>query len=198
MRALVIVITLFGLGAHAQVPGPKGSNAIKNDWLALLANGCDLTKHKVYTPFETSVLRNTPYALKGYAFKSEGLRALFGADGKWYVPKSNATPKFAPPVSACIKAIKTYEKAMKFAGLKGFKELIFKEYDTYLDIRAHNQMFIGGAVSTRTDSKALADGSWHANLECPKCKKLQTYQLMCSKSLGCALVVPGDGSLIVE
>lgn len=85
MRTLILfALTLLAQPALAK-PTP---NAVKE---ALLAAKCDLAAHGVRTPFGASVLRNTPYALAGYTFKSEGLRALFSADGDWYVPKGKAT-----------------------------------------------------------------------------------------------------------
>jgi hypothetical protein len=194
MRLTLSLLALFAVSAHA-APTPK--NSIKNDWLALMANGCDLAKHQVYTSFEASVLRNTPYALAGYAFKSDGLRALFSADGGWYTPKSKSAPTFEPKVSACIAKIKAFEKTEKFKGNTGFKELMFKEYDTYVAIREHNKLFTGGVPTASIDS-AATNGNWFATLECPKCTGLQTYQLMCSAAQGCELVVPGDGSIRVE
>lgn len=189
------LITLFGLlalcaTAHAKQP----PNAVKQDWLALMASGCDLQKHRVRTPFGASALRNTPYALAGYAFKSPGLRALFSADGGWYQPKSKAAPKFSPEVGACIKKLKALEATWKpkTGSLKALKEEIFMFRDTYLDIRGHSKAMDGGP----SEWSAVASDDTRAEVICKTCKGLQHYRLICPKGEDCLVFVAGTGEYV--
>lgn len=208
MRTLSLLLaTLFGLPAMAAPPAEADPTAIdwnsvesqlfkdvdalpagliKNDWLALLSTGCDLEKHKVHTPFEASVLRNTPYALKGYEFKSLGLRALFRADGAWYVKKDRSQPKFEPKVSACIAKIKAFEKAQAakwkaaFPRLRLFKERLFQSRSSYLRIRAFNHDLGAGPVRMTAARTVGRAPDMTTDVACTACKKgLKGYKVVC-------------------
>lgn len=190
MRIILLVLSLLAVSATAHARDP--ANALKDDWTALMATGCDLVKHRVRTPIEASVLRNTPYALAGYAFKSKGLRAIFSADGGWYTPKGKATPKFSPAVSACIKKLKTLEATWKskVGNNKALKEAVFRDRSSYLEVRSHSKLMVGGA-SEWSSSKLRAE------VKCRDCKALQYYQLVCPsfEADTCMVVVPGTGDL---
>lgn len=208
MRTLCLFLTtMFSLTAHAAPPTQADLTAIdwnaverqlfhdvkslapgliKNDWLALLRNGCDLGKHKVRTPFEASVLRNTPYALKGYDFKSLGLRALFRADGAWYQKKDRSTPTFEPKVGACIAKIKAFEKAnaakwkTAFPRLKLFKERLFQSRESYLRIRAFNHDLGPGPVRMTPARTVGRPPDMTTDVACTKCKTgLSAYKVVC-------------------
>ncbi len=109
MRLLAAL--LFAAPTLAQ--GAPPTSPILKDWQALLADKCDLAKHHVVTPLGARVLRNAPYAQQGYVFKSAELRALYSADGGWYVPKPEAKPVFDAAVGQCIKALKAHEAALR-------------------------------------------------------------------------------------
>lgn len=110
LRALVLMFILPS-AALAHETGSK--TPLLDDWKALLAGGCNLDAAHVRTPIEARILRNTPYAAAGYAFKSAELTALYGADGGWYTPDPAARPTFEPAVGQCIKALKTHEAALR-------------------------------------------------------------------------------------
>lgn len=189
MRPLLCLITLLSLTASASA-GPK-DRALLDDWNSLVNGGCDLAKNNVRTPIEASVLRNTPYAMAGYAFKSAGLRALFSADGGWYTPKSKATPKFAPAVSACIKKIKALEGTFKAQVniTKALKERIFADRAVYVDIRNHSRYMKRGASVLKADPKGGFD------VRCKGCAGLNYYMVECRAGQACMVVVPGTGDV---
>lgn len=108
MRTLICLLLATGV-AHAETP----KQPLLTAWEALLKTGCDLEKAHVRTPIEARVLRNLPYAKQGYVFKSLELTAVYQADGGWYAPKADAKPSFTPAEGACIKALKTHEKALR-------------------------------------------------------------------------------------
>jgi hypothetical protein len=186
MRTLTLLALILLASTGYAKPEP---DAIKSDWNALIASNCDLSAHAVRTPFAASVLRNTPYALAGYAFKSDGLRAIFAADGDWYVPKGKATPKFSPKVSACIARIKAFEATIKPAKgtWKAFKERVFKSRMTYLEIRGHSQLMQGAAATLSATDTAM-------DVKCAGCTGLQYFQIMCDDN-DCLVIVPGTGDL---
>lgn len=106
----IILCILPSLGiAHELSDQPS----ILKQWETLLAQRCDLDLAHIRTPIEARVLRNAPYAMQGYVFKSPELTALFSADGGWYLPNPNAKPKFKPVVSQCIKTLKNREKELR-------------------------------------------------------------------------------------
>ncbi len=124
MRAAVLTAPLLiaalcpPAGAQGKAPMPSATKMaagpILEDWQGLLKDGCDLEKAHVRTPIEARVLRNAPYAAKGYTFKSAELTALFAADGGWYTPDPAVkAPKFTPAEGACIKKLKTHEQALR-------------------------------------------------------------------------------------
>lgn len=197
MRAPLTLITtglmLLALTAVAHADKPK-PNALLDDWNTLVNSGCDLDKHRVRTPIEASVLRNTPYAMAGYAFKSKGLRAIFSADGAWYTPRSKAAPKFLPKVGACISKLKALEAQFKASvgALKAVKERVFLDRSTYLDVRGHSKLMAGGASTVRTN---LSGG---LSVACKTCTQLNYYELICPKSEDCLVVVAGTGDHIPE
>ncbi|MCA9547730.1 MAG: YARHG domain-containing protein [Myxococcales bacterium] len=187
MRALVLIAiaTLLALPAHAK-PTP---GVVKADWEALLAAKCDLAAHGVRTPFGASALRNTPYALAGYTFKSEGLRALFTADGGWYQPKGTAAPKFTPEVGACIQKLKAFEATQKpkVGTWNVFKERVFKDHATYTEIRSHSRLMQGGPSE-------ISGTDTDMDVTCKACTGLQLFQVHCTDS-ECLVIVPGTGDL---
>ncbi|MFN3199288.1 MAG: YARHG domain-containing protein [Bradymonadia bacterium] len=188
MRTLALLtflsLTLFSEIALAKEPG---NEAIKADWEALLATQCDLTARNVRTPFAASVLRNTPYALAGYTFKSEGLRALFAADGSWYTPKGKIKPKFTAEVKACIDKIRAFEaeQGFKSSSWKTLKERVFKDRLTYLEIRGHSLIMKGGPSTTSAMGPDM-------DVRCPTCEGLRVFQLHCDDR-ECLVLVPGTG-----
>lgn len=208
MRTLCLALTaLFSLAAQAAPPSPTKASPIdwskvermlsgdvnklppdliKNDWLDLLRNGCDLEKHKVRTPFEASALRNTPYALKGYAFKNMDLRALFKTDGAWYTPKDRTAPSFEPQVSACIAKIKKFEKAnaakwkAAFSKLDLFKNRMFQSRPAYLRIRAFNHDLGPGPVRMTPEPRSRGYTNMTTDVACTTCKTgLSSYKVVC-------------------
>jgi hypothetical protein len=188
MRCLLSLATLICLTATAQAnPKPR---ALLDDWNALVNGGCDLEKHNVRTPIEASVLRNTPYAMAGYAFKSAGLRAIFSADGRWYTPTSKATPKFHKLVGPCIKKLKALEAKMKaqVGNTKALKEQVFKDRAAYLDVRNHSRYMKRGTSVLKATFTGFS-------VQCHGCAGLNYYELVCIKDEGCQVLVPGTGDV---
>lgn len=190
----LIAPSLLLLGLAATAHAKDKADALLDDWNALVNSGCDLDAHQVRTPIEASVLRNTPYAMAGYAFKSEGLRSIFSADGTWYAPKSKAAPKFHPKVTSCIKKLKALETKMKAAvgGIKAVKEKIFKDRSTYLELRGHSQMMKGGASTLGLN---LSGGF---SVACASCTALNYYEVICPKTESCLVFVAGTGDRIPD
>lgn len=184
---LAILLALTALAATAQAkPEPS---PLKADWAGLLAARCDLVAHGVRTPFGASVLRNTPYALAGYTFKSPGLRALFAADGGWYQPTHRKAPTFDAATRACIKKIKAFEASLaaKPGAWKAFKARVFADRATYLDIRGHSQLMKGGPSTAAGTDTAM-------DVTCRACTELQLFQIQCGPN-ECLVIVPGTGDL---
>lgn len=92
---------------------PSKSPLLSN-WHAVVSEqGCDLKLAHVRTPIEARVLRNLPYAVRGYVFKSPELTALYAADGGWYTPNPAAKMTFNAKEGACIKALKAHEAKLR-------------------------------------------------------------------------------------
>jgi hypothetical protein len=191
MRFILPALLLcFATAAQADQP-PVG--ALKADWLALMATKCDLDAHGVRTPIEASVLRNTPYAMQGYTFKTAALGMLFDSDGEWYVPKPKMTPKFSPAEGACIKKIKAFEAAHKktIKGMKRIKTAFFVDRGAYFEVRGHSKLMAGTAAHTLS-----LNSNYSLEVRCPKCTKLQIFTVMCSaEGNDCGVLVPGMGML---
>ena len=192
MRFILPALLLcFAASAHANQP-PVG--AMKADWLGLLAAKCDLEAHGVRTPIEASVLRNTPYAIQGYTFKTPELGMIFDSDGDWYVPKPNVTPKFTPAEGACISKIKAFEAALKAkmgpkaGAMIALKAATFVDRRAYFELRGHSKLLVGGTPELTLSEDLQLD------VRCPKCTKLQVFTYRCEAD-GCTVLVPGTGDL---
>lgn len=192
MRALTLLLTLIATPAFA------GESPIKADWEALLAGDCDLVAAHVVTDIEARVLRNAPYALKGYVFKSAELTALYGADGGWYVPNKDAKLDFTPKEGACIKKIKALEaslvKAKKTIEAK-FAERFTANHEAVVALRANTAGFSGGLFLVRVH-KTADDTTWEiGDASCAPTKTnpegdCNVLQLICGKT-SCLLNAPG-------
>lgn len=118
LSALIIAgLGLLASLAHAtQEPikiDAKKSPLLANWNTVVGEQGCDLTRAHVRTPIEARALRNLPYAIRGYVFKSPELTALYQADGGWYAPNPAAKMTFSPKEGACIKALKEHEATLR-------------------------------------------------------------------------------------
>ena len=115
---LSIILTASAVMAQpAAAPAPtkpeKTEGVLRANWAALLKSGCDLKAQGVGIPIDARVLRNTPFAMKGRAFASPDLAALFGKDGGWYVADPKANPTFVGAELACIDKLKKHEDALR-------------------------------------------------------------------------------------
>ena len=88
------------------------ANFVHTTYATLLASGCDVEAFGVRTPLEARVLRNTPYAVRGYQFRSPELGALYARDGSWYHPRPGKVTITGPDAS-CVKRLKQHEKALR-------------------------------------------------------------------------------------
>lgn len=187
MRALLSILTLLAASPSLAEPtdaSPAPAN-LKSDWSQLLAGGCDLDAAHVHTTLEASALRNTPYALKGYAFKAKELTLLFQADGGWYVPDPAVkAPTFTPEESACIKRLKEREASLdaKVAIDAGFKAKFLADHLNVMDLRSHTRLFGKQPVTTARLGKGYV-------LTTPE-GELRELQLSC-EATECHLLVPG-------
>lgn len=185
MRTLLLL--LMPAAALANAPAqPTAPTPLKNDWEVLLAGDCDLEKAHVRTTIEASALRNTPYALKGYAFKTPELTKLFQADGGWYTPDPAVKePTFTLPEQACIKKLKDHEAALdaKVEIPKAFKTAFLGDHQNVIDLRAHTARFGAGPVKLTRYGKSF-------ELQCEPCPNEAIVQLSCEGDT-CHLLVPG-------
>ena len=117
---LSIIATASAVMAQPALPAPtktekteKTEGVLRANWAALLKSGCDLKAQGVGIPIDARVLRNTPFAMKGRAFASPDLAALFGKDGGWYVADPKANPTFVGAELACIDKLKKHEDALR-------------------------------------------------------------------------------------
>lgn len=108
--ALALVITAIQV---AEPPPKQPTTPVKNAWLSLQAQKCDLKLAVVATPIEARVLRNTAYAIAGKRLKSAELLKLFTADGGWYTPSDKAKINLDPPTKRCIARLKAHEDALR-------------------------------------------------------------------------------------
>lgn len=110
----VVLVTILATAARSQ-PAPPAPSAgvLRSHWADLLKGGCNLDKSGVATPIDARVLRNTPFAMKGYAFKSADLTTLFGSDGGWYAAAPKSAPTFAGAEKACIDKLKKHEDTLR-------------------------------------------------------------------------------------
>ncbi|MEZ4471515.1 MAG: YARHG domain-containing protein [bacterium] len=174
MRTLLILCALAA-PALAQSTGSTSDAgpSVRGEWEALLAGGCDLDAHHVLTTIEAAALRNTPYALKGYVFKTPELARLFGADGGWYKPDPAVTaPAFALPEQACIKKLKDHEAALDAQAPldKSVKNAFLGDRATWLELRAHTRQWKGQAIKRTRLGKGL-------ELSCAACADFHVLQL---------------------
>ena len=99
-------------------PVAVAKGPVRQTWEALVASGCDLKAARIFTSVEARVVRNVPFALKGYRFKDVNLRLIFEADGGWYTPQVDEPPALSAQETACVDRLKTLEaelyKAMPF------------------------------------------------------------------------------------
>jgi hypothetical protein len=99
-------------------PVAVSKGPVRQTWEALVASGCDLKAARIFTSVEARVVRNVPFALKGYRFKDVNLRLIFEADGGWYSPQVDEPPTLSPQESACVDRLKALEaelhKALPF------------------------------------------------------------------------------------
>ncbi len=193
LLTLAALVGLAGPDAREADPSP-----VRSDWQALLAADCDTTKQHVVTPVEARVLRNMPYALGGYAFRSEELTALFTADGGWYRPDPKVKKlTFTKPEQRCIDKLKALEKKLraKMPFEKTFERKLTADHDAVRDLRFGTSMFPNGVVtadrhpSGDTVTRELGDESCTRRHEHPEglCGVLQ---LICDPAR-CVIVAPG-------
>lgn len=181
---------------QAQNPTATKSGPVLEDWNALLTGGCDLEKAHVRTPIEARVLRNTPYAAKGYTFKSAELTALYAADGGWYAPDPKVkAPKFTPAEGVCIKKLKGHEKALRKAIAidKPFETRFTAQHEAVKSLRFASQG-LGGPVWRVKKYGAGKDVTWELGDD--SCKKpneegqCNVIQLICNEAQ-CLINTPG-------
>ena len=156
MRTLLILCALAA-PALAESTGSTSDAgpSVRGEWEALLAGGCDLDAHHVLTTIEAAALRNAPYALKGYVFKTPELGRLYAADGGWYRPDpAVSAPTFTLPEQACIKKLKDHE-----AALDAQAPLVAVGRDAADDLRRVARLLSGTSAPITTGSHGTA-GWW--------------------------------------
>lgn len=114
---LSLLVSLSG-PALATTPTPEllvhgESGAARTAWKELMAAGCDLDQLRVWSPIEARVLRNTPYALRGYTFSSDELTALFRSDGTDYYVAQGKDVTLPADELACAQTLKAREEALR-------------------------------------------------------------------------------------
>jgi hypothetical protein len=179
-------------------PALANESPLKTDWEALLAGGCDLAAAHVVSDVEARVLRNLPYALKGYVFKSPELAKLYGADGAWYTPDAAAKIDFDPKTMACVEKLKKLEDDLAKSGKalpKAFAARFTAHHEAVVALRANTAGFSGGlhrVARTKTadgEMWELGDRSCAATKTNPE-GHCNVLQLICNAAT-CLLVAPG-------
>ena len=174
MRTLLILCALAA-PALAESTGSTSDAgpSVRGEWEALLAGGCDLDAHHVLTTIEAAALRNAPYALKGYVFKTPELGRLYAADGGWYRPDpAVSAPTFTLPEQACIKKLKDHEAALDAQAPldKRVKNAFLGDRATWLELRAHTRLWRGTRVKRAVLGKVFV-------MTCDVCTDFHALQL---------------------
>jgi hypothetical protein len=84
-------------------------------WNALITAGCDPkgTMTHVWTPVEARILRNVPYAMRGYTFSSRELDVFFTrAERNWYEAHTKDV-KLPEEARACVDRLKAHEDELR-------------------------------------------------------------------------------------
>lgn len=101
----------------AEVPPAEEAKPpqVYRDWDELLANDCDLShKSRVWNPLELRILRNAPYARKGWRFSAPELAAYFAAVDSSYSPgESNDAITLDAKEQACVETLKAAETKLR-------------------------------------------------------------------------------------
>ncbi len=126
----------------------------------LMKTGCDLNKYSIGTPIETRVLRNIPFALAGYKFKSEELSALFLNDGDWYKPQEKALPHLSRKDARCVAKLKKLEWKLrkKLPIDKKIEQVITRHPAVFLSLRKGVQS--GSRFGKAKGKASLNKWSW--------------------------------------
>ena len=101
----LIAILVSSKPLHAQ------TRSIKADFEKFLNGGCQVSQ--LVTQVETRILKNVPFATKGYTFKSKDLTQIYKNNGGWYVPKGNQSPKLTAEEQKCVSKLSARESALK-------------------------------------------------------------------------------------
>lgn len=196
LSAVLLSGVLLSAGAAMAAPNAKTSPVL-TDWDAVLAGGCNLDAAHVHTPIEARVLRNTPYARKGYVFKSYALTALFAADGGWYAPNPNAKLDFTPVESACIKALKARETTLRklMNWPKKWEEMFTSQHRAVVHLRSSTKGQFGPVTVVQKDPEAWTIGGADCKGKLPSGDgHCWILNLFCSDGTGtleCGVSAPG-------
>ncbi len=106
---------------RAPTPSPSidmnMAGAAARAWSKLIESGCDPSAGDthVWTALEARVLRNVPFAMRGYSFSSADLTAFFSADGRaWY--EGHSKDVVLPEAAAtCVDRLKSHEQGLRAA-----------------------------------------------------------------------------------
>jgi hypothetical protein len=188
--AIVTAAVVLATAVHGQST-PPAPGVLRGHWSDLLKGGCNLEKSGVATPIDARVLRNTPFAMKGYAFKSADLTALFGSDGGWYIADPKSAPTFAGAEQACIDKLKKHEDALrkKVALDATFEARFTATLDAVKALREMSQGF--GASTLQMTSQKTGTGLQYVFTE-QGCKKDCTaIFLICEADQPCVALGAG-------
>jgi hypothetical protein len=78
-----------------------------NGWANLIENGCDTSK--IWTPIEARILRNTPFAMRGYDFVSFDLKSFFLVDGASYYEGHTRNIILPKDAQSCVDSLAKHE-----------------------------------------------------------------------------------------
>ena len=203
MKLPALILAAFGLmasSAHATQTklDPKKSPLLVN-WNTIFQQGCDLKAAHVRTPIEARILRNLPYAARGYVFKSPELTALYAADGGWYAPNPAAKMTFTAQEGACIKALKAHEAELRkmMPWPKAWEAKFTGQHAAVIHLRQSTKLL--GRV-TYTQKDAAGEGWMLGGEDCrgkpwSEAAPCTIYQLFChtptGKPLECGVNAPG-------
>jgi len=160
--AVGVAILLFApAAARAGGEGP-----IHSTYQELRASGCDLSKTPVYTPVVARLLRNVPFAVQGYVFKSDELTAAYKADGDWYKPNPDLELVLDDADTACVQRLKVEEKRRRtqVSLPEAFEKLLTADPAGFQALKTWGKALAEPGPKDSRDISGPKDGQWTLSL----------------------------------
>lgn len=153
----IVLVSFFAFG----VPSVSSAeDSIKQDFSNFLNSGCPT--NKLVTQVETRILKNVPYAVLGYQFKSADLRFLYSHNGGWYKASTSTLPKLSSKEQACVDQLAAREKVLKqkYKIDPEIKAVLSRSSKLYFEMRKHLGQNPDARFVTETGGRKTKT-SWH-------------------------------------